>query len=276
VAVIGVLQVSDLFGMPEFLLAYYDQPFEGHAAVMTERATSTVASAFGLADLMIMNIVIVLAKSRVSQRYGLLFLVTIILLAGCIAAGEFSGYVGLVVALFAFGVISGRFHQLLPVGIVGGGLAALFLQRVIASRLEGFQGQSGVPESWAGRWDNLQTYFFPDLFNHGNWFLGVRPAPRILAFETWREWVYLESGYLWLLWIGGIPFLAAFFFVTMLFDPHLTLRGSADLFFPLLALSLVDSEAGERRACVSELASGAVEPAALIRNSLQSGAWVQR
>jgi hypothetical protein len=274
VAVIGLLQVSDLFGMPEFLFAYYDQPFEGHDAVMTERATSTVASAFGLADLMIMNIIIALALTRVTQMRGLLVLVTIILLAGCIAAGEFSGYVGLAAALFAFGFISGRFDQLLPVGIAGGGLAALLLRPVIALRLEGFQEQGGVPHSWAGRWDNLQTYFFPDLFANGNWVLGVRPAPRIPATETWRDWVYLESGYVWLLWIGGIPFVAAFVFftivslrtlrrvaqkrtdavgvaaisafsylvaiiVTMLFDPHLTLRGSADLFFPLLALSLV-------------------------------------
>ena len=274
VAFIGLLQVSDLFGTPEFLLSYYDQPFEGHTTLMTERATSTVASAFGVADMMIMNIIIALAMGQTRERVGLLHFGAIILLAGCIAAGEFSGYVGLAAALFAFGVTSGRFHQLLPVGIAGGGLAALLLRRVIAVRLEGFQGKAGVPNSWVGRWDNLQTYFFPDLFTNGNWVLGVRPAPRIPALETWREWVYLESGYIWLLWIGGIPFVAAFVFsaivslrtlrrvaqertdavgvaaisafsylvamiVTMLFDPHLTLRGSADLFFPLLALSSV-------------------------------------
>ncbi len=302
VAFIGLLQVSDLFGVPEFLLSYYDQPFEGHTTLMTERATSTVASAFGVADIMIMNIIIALAMGQTRERLGLLHFSTLILLAGCIAAGELSGYVGLAAALFAFGVISCRFRQLLPVGIAGGGLAALLLRRVIALRFEGFQGQAGVPDSWAGRWDNLQTYFFPDLFNHGNWVLGVRPAPRIPALETWREWIYLESGYIWLLWIGGIPFVAAFVFfaivslrtlrrvaqertdavgvaaisafsylvamiVTMLFDPHLTLRGSADLFFPLLALSLVDSRADVRRSCFSELGPGAVEPAALVRNS---------
>jgi hypothetical protein len=107
-----------------------------------------------------------------------------------------------------------------------------------------------------------------------NWLLGVRPAPRLPAPETWRQWVYIESGYVWLLWIGGLPLVAAFiFFVVvsaaalrrvirertdavgaaamagftylivvvtlMLVDPHLTGRGSADLFFPLLALSLI-------------------------------------
>lgn len=304
VAVIGVLQVSDLFNIPEFLVTYYDQPFEGHAAVMTERATSTVASAFGLADMMIMNIIIALGLSRLSRTtkmHGLLLVIAIILLAGCIAAGAFSGYIGLAAALFAFGLISGRFDRLLPIGIAGGGLAALLLRPVVALRLEGFQEQAGVPNSWVGRWDNLQTYFFPDLFTNGNWVLGVRPAPRIPALETWREWVFIESGYIWLLWIGGIPFVAAFVFfaivslrtlhriarertdavgvaamsafaylaaiiVTMLFDPHLTLRGSADLFFPLLALSLVDSGNGVRRSFFSDLGSGAVEPAALVRN----------
>jgi hypothetical protein len=302
VAVIGVLQVSDLFGIPEFLLAYYDQPFEGHTTVMNERATSTVASAFGVADMMTMNIIIALALRQTTRRSGLLLLITIILLAGCIAAGEFSGYVGLAAALFAFGFISGRFDQLLPIGIAGGGLAALLLRPVLALRLEGFQGQAGVPDSWAGRWGNLQTYIFPDLFTHGNWVLGVRPAPRIPALETWRDWVYIESGYIWLLWIGGIPFVAAFVFfaivslktlqcvarertdavgvaaksafsylvaiiVMMFFDPHFTLRGSADLFFPLLALSLADSRAGARGSCFADIGPGAVEPAALVRNS---------
>ena len=88
--------------------------------------------------------------------------------------------------------------------------------------------------------------------------------------------VYIESGYVWLLWIGGLPFLTAFFYfvlmslrrlgqvarnrddavgcaalssfcsvvvmtVLMLFDPHLTMRGAADIFFPMLALSLAPS-----------------------------------
>ena len=105
--------------------------------------------------------------------------------------------------------------------------------------------------------------------------MGVRPAARVAAPETWRDWVYIESGHTWLLWTGGLPLLLVFFaltwtvvenlyvlatsdktfsgvaaiaalaatamiFVLMLFDPHLTVRGTADLYFPLLALPLVN------------------------------------
>ena len=83
--------------------------------------------------------------------------------------------------------------------------------------------------------------------------------------------MWIESGYTWLLWGGGIPLLASFIFfaqatakrgweaarrnpgaagvagtatfvavivtvVSMTFDPHLTYRGSADALFALIAL----------------------------------------
>jgi hypothetical protein len=94
----------------------------------------------------------------------------------------------------------------------------------------------------------------------------VLPAP-----ERWRKVVYLEGGYLQLLWIGGIPLLAAFlwlavavlrragelmarpgavgaaastlwvcwWFVLILtvIDPHLTLRGTGDVLFMLMAIT---------------------------------------
>jgi hypothetical protein len=91
--------------------------------------------------------------------------------------------------------------------------------------------------------------------------------------ESGREWIFIESGYLWLVWSGGIALVLAFIFflwttigriasvarargdavgvaavasftalvvvaVLQAFDPHLTLRGAADLCFFLLALSL--------------------------------------
>ena len=82
--------------------------------------------------------------------------------------------------------------------------------------------------------------------------------------------MWIESGYTWLLWGGGIPLLASYIafavacirkgwrfarradaagvagtalaaimcaqLVLMLFDPHLTYRGSGDMIFMLLAL----------------------------------------
>jgi hypothetical protein len=119
---------------------------------------------------------------------------------------------------------------------------------------------------------NLQTYFWPPLFSHNHYLLGVRPAARIVAPHRANGFIWIESGYTWLLWAGGVPLLLAFGYfvviaartgmrafrsgfpaqrvaglavvtavaittVLMIFDPHLTYRGSADALFVLLALS---------------------------------------
>jgi hypothetical protein len=90
-------------------------------------------------------------------------------------------------------------------------------------------------------------------------------------------YVWIESGYTWLLWGGGMPLLVSFVLfacvavawsrrvalhdtgpagaaatavfvgvivmvVLMVFDPHLTYRGAADSMFGLLALTRLGSE----------------------------------
>jgi hypothetical protein len=117
--------------------------------------------------------------------------------------------------------------------------------------------------------------------------LGVRPAARVLLSER-LGYVWIESGYTWLLWAGGIPLVAAYGWFTwvsarvtrrlaaersdaigmaatgafvgvivvavlMILDPHLTYRGSADMLFALLALSAAGHRIGQRR-------SGAADP----------------
>jgi hypothetical protein len=160
-----------------------------------------------------------------------------------------------------------------------GSLAGLALQPVIAQRLHNFSG--GIPSGWADRLANLRQYFWPTLFSHYNFVLGVRPTPRIATKRFATGYVWIESGHTWLLWSGGIPLLLAFFVflwvtlkatlrtsrqrdatglaamaafaalvamaILMTFDPHLTLRGGADLLFSLLALQCarLHPEAGE-------------------------------
>jgi hypothetical protein len=273
--IVGILQVGNLFGIPEFLHSHYDQPFEGTTTALTERATSTLASAHGLGDISIMNLMIAMALLRGKQsRRGIFMAALGVFLSAIMATGEFSELIGLGVALLAFAAISGRPSRVLAIGIPAAIGALAVFWPVYAIRMVAVDNVTGLPGTWMGRWNNLQTYFFPRLFSGFNWLVGVQLAPRLPALETWRQFVYIESGYVWLLWIGGMPLLAAFIFFAwvsgqhlrqiarersdavgvaakagfgflfvlltlMLFDPHVTLRGSADLFYPLLALSFV-------------------------------------
>ena len=68
----------------------------------------------------------------------------------------------------------------------------------------------GHASSWEGREANLERFFLPELLSDDKWLFGVRAAPCVPAPEAWREMVYIQSGYVWLIWIGGIPFLLAF------------------------------------------------------------------
>jgi hypothetical protein len=275
VAVVGILQVKNLFGVPELLATYYDQPFSGWSGTITERATSTIAFSFGVADVMVMNFAIAIALLQ-GRRTGRAILIAAagLFVSGCIAAGQFSGFIGLGIALLAIGVITRRALRILTLAAPVVVIVSIGFWPVIENRLAGFDTPTGLPQSWETRWDNLQQFFFPVLFSGLNWLGGVQPAPRLPAppgLHNWT-WVYIESGYIWLLWIGGVPLALSFIWFTwvslrhswrvsrertdavavaatasltflwvvvilMFLDPHLTMRGSADLFFPLLAMS---------------------------------------
>lgn len=277
VAGVAFLQVNEALGVPDILYNYYGSPFSGAMEPVTSRGTSTIASSFGVANVMAMTASVVFGWLLVyGQPRVLLLGAGAVCLLGVIAAGQFSGFIGLAVAIAATGYFLKRLRLIGFIAIPVIALAVIMFWSVVDQRLSGFERHSGLPQSWEGRIENLEYFVIPELIENDNWLLGVRPAARIPAPEWWRDWVFIESGYIWLLWIGGIPFLCAFLTfvwvglrdlnwiirrktgfasiaavasaasltmiaVLMFLDPHLTMRGGADLFYPLLALALVES-----------------------------------
>lgn len=270
VGALAILQSLDLFGVARILAAYY-APF-GYTDAFSGRGSSTLGLPAATADLMIYNLAIV---TGIWMRYRnerlLLAPAALVLLLAGLAAGEFSSSIGLVVAVVCIVAVTGSAKLLrvfVPVGLV----SSVIVWPVIAERLSGFQSLSGLPVSWIGRLQNLETYFWPQLFSGWNFVVGVRPAARIVVASQGTGYVWIESGYTWLLWGGGIPLLACFVFfavvtakrgwnaarhssgavgvaglglfvavmvtaVLMLFDPHLTYRGAGDELFALIALT---------------------------------------
>ena len=275
VAIVALLQVKGLFSVPELLSRYYDSPFEGLAGATTLRGSSTIASSFGLADTMAMSLGISVAWASKESRLGPVFVgAALLFLGGIVAAGSVSGIIGGAVVIAVVGFVTGRGRLMLGLGLPAIAMTAFVFWPVIAARIAAFDNRHALPKGWIGRVENLETFFWPELFSGFNWFWGVRPAARVAAPEAWRDWVYIESGHTWLLWTGGLPLFFGFFvfvwlvakgsrqsarlkaeplaiagagalgavamiFALMIFDPHLTVRGTADLFFPLVALALV-------------------------------------
>jgi hypothetical protein len=279
-AVVAVLQSLHLLGVPTLLATYY-APFGNDAALEINRGTSTLASSLATADVLSFNLAIALGwLARGARRRALLGCVAVLFVFGILGAGQFSGIIALVVGAGAVGLLTGRLTRGALASIPVLTTAGVVLQPVLQERLNRVDASRGLPSSWIARLDNLRRFFWPELTSDLNFLLGVRPSGRIAAPESWREYVYIESGHTWLLWNGGIPFFLAFFAflwtsmrivgriarqradavgvaaiacysalavvgVLMAFDPHLTLRGTGDLLFALLALAL--TPAGDER-----------------------------
>jgi hypothetical protein len=218
------------------------------------------------------------ARGLLGRRERLILALT--LGTGVFAAGQFSTWIA---ALVGFALIAWRFPDLrrqakrfAPLALV----ALVIGAPAFLGRLEGI-GEFGtpVPESWLGRYDNLRFMYLP----HFDWtttLIGVSPNTVLEAAERWREVIYLESGVLYFLWIGGVPLLAAFLWLSLrvlrtvrpavrhpgafgacassleivwlfllvltLIDPHLQLRGTGDLIFTLLAITVGGIDARRR------------------------------
>jgi hypothetical protein len=273
VGVLALLQSLQLFGVPELLATWY-APFGYTNALSHARGSSTLALPAATADLMIYNLAIVCGLWQRGGRYRpLLFALGALFAMGALSAGEFSSAIGLIVGICTIAVVA-SFPRLLGMFVPLIGAAVIVLRPVIAARLSGFDSVSGLPVSWTGRLSNLHNYFWPKLFSDWNFVFGVRPSARVPVSYQATGYVWIESGYTWLLWGGGIPLMLAFIFfvqaairlgwrvarrglqppsvaglavvvsvvvmtVLMIFDPHLTYRGAAEEMFALLALAAI-------------------------------------
>jgi hypothetical protein len=238
---------------------------------LSERGSATLGSPIAAGDVIIISLVLVMccvARGLLGRRERLIL--ALILGTGVFAAGQFSTWIATAVA---FALLAWRFPDLrrqarrfAPLALV----ALVIGAPAFITRLSGI-GENGsfLPEPEQGRLDNLSHMYLP----HFNWvttLIGVSPNEVLQAPERWREVIYLESGVLYFLWVGGIPLLAAFIWLSVrtlravkpalahpgpfgattsaldivwrfllvltLIDPHLQLRGTGDLIFTLLGI----------------------------------------
>ncbi|MEZ4501051.1 MAG: hypothetical protein R3C39_00285 [Dehalococcoidia bacterium] len=282
VSLIAIAQVLNI-GPTQAIINRFWTPGGVANAVASGRGTATLSSSHATGDVLSFNIAVVLGLLLMTdmQRLVKLFAIGVaaLLVLGTLASAQFSGALSLMTVLGVVAITMRRVREVLIGGAVAAFAGGILLWPVISIRLSEF-GDRGLPQSWAVRFDNLATFYIPDLVNFG-WILGVRPDSVVPAPEDWRVLIFLESGYLWLLWVGGVPLLLSFiWFVTsgmrqtfgtarlrndaigvaalgglsslaaltilMLFDPHLTIRGAGDTLFTLLALAAVPAAAGAR------------------------------
>ncbi len=130
------------------------------------------------------------------------------LAVGALASGQAGTVLGLGVMVLAVAHLHRRSAQLLAWGIPVGLVGTIALWPIVTARLEDLDRGSGLPSSWLIRWNNISELYLPSLADRG-WILGVSPDAVVTPPDVWRQTIYLESGYLWLLWVGGVPLLVA-------------------------------------------------------------------
>jgi hypothetical protein len=272
-AVVTILQSLHAPGVPELVGVLF--PGEAGTDVFEGRGSSTLGSSIAVGDVMVFDLAICLALvlwTRGSRK--ILLPLAALFLFGALASGQFSAVIALAICVFVIAVLTGQLRRLFIVLLPAGLIGAVVLRPVLQYRLENLDIATGLPQSWQIRYDNLRWFVWPELFPGPNWLFGVRPNARIRVDVSWGPYIYIESGHTWLLWTGGIPLVLTYLFfmvvavrttlriarhrhdavgvaaiaalvalfvvfVLMSFDPHLTMRGAADLMFTLLALTLV-------------------------------------
>jgi hypothetical protein len=274
IGAVGVLQALGIGPVIDVLAAWVP-PEEGGYKLTMNRGTSTLGNPIAFGDLMLYASVAAVALALHGDRRAKLLWAAAAWLSVCaLASGQFSIVLGLGTAAIAFALVTGTARRLVGPLLALLAVALVALQPVLSARTSSIDPDTGLPDSWTGRYgrfDNLERYFWPEIAADYNWMFGVRTSSRVPGEESWREWIYIESGWTWALWNGGLPLLVAVLAlivlavrigrrlrrsaepvvaavgttlatvpwvlaVLMFLDPHLTLRGGGELLFVLLAV----------------------------------------
>ncbi len=263
------------------------------------RGTTTLGSSIATGALLSFSCGLSLSWGLATGR-RLWFGAAAFLTLGTLASGQAGSVIALGVVVLTVAHLHNRSAELFRWGLPAGLLAIVGLWPVVAARLNDIDQGTGLPSSWIIRWNNISELYLPSL-GDGGWILGVSPDAILVPPDVWRESIYLESGYLWLLWVGGLPLLiaaggflisawrslgsvgpiavapdaanpvavaakgaVAMMLLLSLIDPHLSLRGGADLFFVLVALGLaaapITEETSATASVVRRLVGDGVQP----------------
>lgn len=269
IAVIAVLQAVGFSPVVSALTVWWNEaesPDDG----VSGRGTTTFASSIATGDYLVMAVALLTAlalRGMVGRRQ--ILVAAPLLAAGVLASAQFSAWLAMAIVATIFLRRSAELRRYARRGLPLIAFAALLGAPAATTRLAEFGSSFGMPRSWLGRWDNLVNFYLPP-FDLVHVLLGISPNSVLTAPETWREQIYLEFGYLHLLWVGGLPLLAAFAWLTVavlrrtdrlrdtpgalggmaaalhvgwwlvlllsLIDVHLVLRGMGDLLFVLLGV----------------------------------------
>lgn len=271
ISVIAVLQTFNVRPMISFLaLAWPSDDSSGLAS----RGSTTLGSSIATGDYVIIALALLVAcgmRGMLGRRERLVL--AVVLGGGTLASAQYSAWISALVIAIVLGrhypALRRRALRFLPVLAV----VAVIGAPAFLSRLQFVDQGFDVPRSWLGRWDNLTSFYIPRLAAGFRFVLGISPNAVLRAPETWRQTIFLESGYLWFLWVGGIPLLAGFgwlsvrllrhahqrsrdpgamgaFAVTLqltwcvllvlsVIDSHVFLRGTGELLFTLVGVTTV-------------------------------------
>ncbi len=209
-SVLAVAQALQLGPTAELLGRYFVSSVEDVAD--GGRATTTIGSSIATGAFLTLAVAVAFSRALVTGRHRWL-VVTGVLGLGALASGQAGTVVALVVVILTaakaqsgIGRLPPRRLMMMSLPVLA--LATVVLWPVVLERLDDVNSRTGLPTSWLVRWSNVSDLYLPSLLDWG-WVLGVSPDAELVPPDLWRASVYLESGYLWMLWVGGVPLLVA-------------------------------------------------------------------